>query len=125
MLSSTDDANSVGDRSPLGGVSIWPGAVVAGGVLVSPPLGAWAVAQGGVSTCPGSSGPQADAFVSTTRADKQSNDVKTTKVPSALRVFMFSPLGLVTDSILETKQTKDASEERTSLRQYEGCALGL
>jgi hypothetical protein len=110
MLNSTDDAISVRDASSrgAGGVGIWP--------KESAGCGAWVIAQGGVSTCPGLTGPQADAFVSITKAEVQSTDVKRTTVPSALRFFMFSPLGLVTDSILETKKAKDASEEQSGLR---------
>lgn len=85
MLSSTDDANSVGDRSPLGGVSIWPGAVVAGGVLVSPPLGAWAVAQGGVGISPG---VQGGVGISPPRAEAAKTRVSPTAPVRLLAFFM-------------------------------------
>ena len=102
-------AISVREGSTLaaGGVSTWPGTVSSG-------VGAWAMAHGGVSICPGSGEPHASVLVSPAKAKRPSAKVKTTVLPSFLRFFMFFSknfVGLCLRFYLETKKTKNVSKK--------------
>ena len=87
MLSSTDDAISVREKSSwVGGVGIWPSAPA--GVAVSPGVVAWLAAQGGVEISPGAQG---GVEISPAKAVPARVRLKAVQVTSCLRFFMVSP----------------------------------
>jgi hypothetical protein len=77
MLSSTDDAISVRDTFPIGGVSVWPG------------VAAGAMAQGGVIVSPGDA--HGGVIVSPAKAERPSRHVKPMVALSFFKDFILSP----------------------------------